>query len=282
MSGTLVGGLYAVMSVGISLSWGALKIINLAHFSFILLAAYLTFELTSAFETDPFLAVVVVFPLFFAAGALLQVFFEWAKVDEFKSLIISFGIFIIFQSLIRTVWTADFRELDASVNPYRSSSIFIGDVALRVPLLAALGAALLIAVGTTLLLAHSHFGRALRAVVEDAEIARAFGIDPRRVAVILSGLAAAYSGLAGVFIATFQSLNPDMAVGWFGLIFPVVILGGLGKTFGALGAGVIVGVTAGVATVLWGPLAAPLVTFLVLIGALLFRPEGLFTRRSAI
>jgi len=120
VSGILVGGLYAVMSVGISLSWGALKIINLAHFSFILLAAYLTFELTSAFGTDPFLAIVVVFPLFFTAGALLQVFFEWAKVDEFKSLIISFGIFIIFQSLIRSVWTADFRELDASVNPYRS------------------------------------------------------------------------------------------------------------------------------------------------------------------
>lgn len=277
-----MGGLYAVMSVGISLSWGALKIINLAHFSFILLGAYLSFELTNAFGTDPFLMIVVVFPLFFIAGVLLQIFFEWAKVDEFKSLIISFGIFIIFQSVARTIWTADFREIDAALNPYKSDSIFIGDLALRVPLLASFGAAVLIAAGTTFLLSRTHFGRALRAVVQDAEIARAFGIDPRRVAVILSGLAAGYSAIAGVLISTFQSLNPDMAVGWFGLVFPVVILGGLGKTFGALGAGVVVGVSAGVATVIWGPLAAPLVTFLILIGALLFRPEGLFTRKTAI
>lgn len=270
------------MSIGMSLSWGALKIINLAHFSFILLGGYLTIELTSAWEADPFLMIAVIFPVFFVAGALLQVFFEWAKVDEFKSLIISFGIFIIFQSLIRTVWTADFREIEVALNPYRSASIFIGGNALRIPTLASFGAALVIATGTTLLLNRSHFGRALRAVVQDAEIARAFGIDPRRVAVILSGLATAYSGVAGVFIATFQALTPDLSVSWFGIVFPVVILGGLGRSFGALGAGIVVGVSAGVATVLWGPLAAPLVTFLVLIGALLFRPEGLFTRQRAI
>ena len=270
------------MSMGISLSWGALKIINLAHFSFILLGAYLSFELTSAFGTDPFLMIVVVFPIFFFAGALLQIFFEWAKVDEFKSLIISFGIFIIFQSLARTIWTADFREIDASLNPYKSDSIFIGDFALRVPLLASFGVALLIAVGTSFLLSRTHFGRALRAVAQDVEIARAFGIDPRRVAVILSGMAAGYSAIAGVLFATFNSLNPNMSVSWFGLVFPVVILGGLGKTYGALGAGVVVGVSAGVGTVLWGPLAAPLVTFLILIAALLFRPEGLFTRKTAI
>ena len=124
--------------------------------------------------------------------------------------------------------------------------------------------------------------RAVRAVVQDAEMARAFGIDPRRVAVILSGLATAYSALAGVFIAMFQALSPSMTFAWFGIVFPVVILGGLGSSWGALGAGVIVGVSAAVATVWWGPLAAPLVTFLLLIAALLFRPGGLFTRGSAV
>jgi len=279
-SGLLIGGLYAMMSVGISLSWGALKIINLAHFAFILLGAYLTYQLTTSFGLDPFLMILVMFPLFFIAGAFLQVFFEWANVDEFKSLLISFGIFIIFSSLVRTVWTADFRRIGSEINPYDSASIFIGGVALQVPLIAAFVAALIIAVGMSLLLSRTHFGRAVRAVAQDAEMARAFGIDPRRVAVVVSGLATGFSGLAGVFIAMFQTLSPTMTFAWFGIVFSVVILGGLGSTYGALGAGVIVGIAAAVTTVTWGPLAAPLVTFLLLIAALLFRPGGLFKRGS--
>ncbi len=282
VSGVLIGGLYATMSVGISLSWGALKIINLAHFSFILLGAYVTYQLTVTFEIDPFLTILLVFPGAFLAGALLQIFFELTKVDEFQSLIISFGIFIIFQSLIRTVWTADFRRIGTELNPYESESFFIGDIAIQLPQLTAFAAALVIAAVTSLLLSRTHFGRAVRAVVQDAEIARSFGIDPRRVAVLLSGLATAYSALAGTFIALFQALSPSMAFGWFGIVFPVVILGGLGSTVGALGAGVIVGVAAGVATVQWGPLSAPLVTFSIMIAALLFRPEGLFRRKSVV
>ena len=98
---------------------------------------------------------------------------------------------------------------------------------------------------------------------------------------ILSGLATAYSGVAGVFIAMFQTLSPTMTFAWFGIVFSVVILGGLGSPYGALGAGIIVGVVAGVASVVWGPLSAPLVTFLLLIAALLFRPAGLFRRSTA-
>lgn len=279
-SGLLIGGLYAVMSIGISLSWGALKIINLAHFTFILLGAYLTYQLTTSFGIDPFLVIVVVFPLFFIAGVVLQVFFEWAKVDEFESLLISFGLFIIFSSLVRTAWTADFRTIAPQDNPYASASLTVLGVSLQVPLIAAFVTAVVVAVATSLLLAKTHFGRAVRAVVQDAEMARAFGIDTRRVAVLLSGLATAFSGLAGVFIAMFQVLSPSMTFAWFGIVFSVVILGGLGSTYGALGAGIIVGVVAAVATVVWGPLSAPLVTFLLLIAALLFRPGGLFRRAT--
>lgn len=280
VSGILIGGLYATMSVGISLSWGALKIINLAHFSFILLGAYITYQLTVSYEIDPFLAIVIVFPAAFAAGVLIQVFFEYTQVNEFQSLLISFGIFIIFQSLTRTIWTADFRRIGGELNPYASDSFIIGDIAVQFPQLAAFVAALAIAAVTSFLLSRTYFGRAVRAVVQDAEIARAFGIDPRRVAILLSGLATAYSGLAGVFIALFQSLSPSMSLAWFGIVFPVVILGGLGSTIGALAAGVVIGVAAGVASVQWGPLSAPLVTFSIMIAALLFKPEGLFSRQS--
>ncbi len=281
VSGILIGGLYAVMSVGISLTWGVLKIINLAHFSFILLGAYVTYQLSTTLGWDPLIALVIVIPGGFLAGVIMQVFFELAKVDEFQSLIISFGIFIIFQSVTRTIWTADFRRIDGDTNPYESMSFFVGDIAVQVATLIAFGVAVAIAIGMTVLLTRTYFGKAVRAIVEDPEIARAYGIDVRRVAVLLSGLATAFSAVAGVFIATFQSLSPNMSFGWFGIVFPVVILGGLGSTVGALGAGVIVGVAAGVATTEWGPLSASLVTFLILIAALLFRPQGLFTRQSS-
>ncbi len=280
VTGVLIGGLYALMSLGVSLSWGALKIINLAHFSFILLSAYLVYQLTVSFEVDPLLMTLVVVPAFFVVGVLMQVFFHWARVDEFKSLIITFGIFIILQSAMQTIWSADFRRIGSELNVYESGSIFIGGIALPSPVLLAFAAALGIAVMMSLVLGRTYFGKAVRAVAQDAEMARAFGVDTSRVAVVLSGLSGAFSALAGVFVAIGQTIFPGLAVSWFGIVFSVVILGGLGNTVGALTAGVIVGAAAGAAAVIWGPLAAPLVTFIILIAALLFRPQGLLTSRS--
>lgn len=280
VTGVLIGGLYALMSLGISLSWGALKIINLAHFTFILLSAYLVYQLTVTFEADPLLMTAIVVPVFFVVGVLMQMFFHWAKVDEFKSLIITFGIFIILQSSMQTVWSADFRRIDASLNPYAGGSVTIAGFALPIPVLLAFVVALAIAVVMSLVLGRTYFGKAVRAVAQDPEMARAYGVDTRRVAVLLSGLSGVFSALAGVFIALGQAIYPGLAVGWFGIVFSVVILGGLGNTVGALTAGVIVGVAAGAASVIWGPLTAPLVTFIILIAALLFRPEGLLTSRS--
>jgi branched-chain amino acid transport system permease protein len=210
----------------------------------------------------------------------MQVFFHRAKLDEFKSLIVTFGVFIILQSMIQTIWSADFRRIGSEVNVFEGGSIRLGDITLPYPVLLAFIVAVAIAVVMSVVLSRTYFGKAVRAVAQDAEMARAFGIDPNRVAVILSGVATAISALAGVFIAIGQALWPGLAVSWFGVVFPVVILGGLGNTVGALTAGVIVGVAAGVASVVWGPISAPLVTFVILIAALLFRPQGLLTSRS--
>jgi len=280
VSGILVGGLYALMSIGISLSWGALKIINLAHFAFILLSAYVVYQLAVTFEVDPLLMILVVVPLFFVLGVVVQIFFHLVKIDEFKSLIVSFGLFIIFQSVMQTIWSADFRRIGPELNPYETQSFFIGNIAFPLPQLAAFITALLIAGGMWLIFTRTYFGKAVRAVAQDPEMARAFGVDSRRVAVILSGLSTAFSALAGVFIAVGQTMFPELAIAWFGIVFPIVILGGLGNSLGTLTAGVIIGVAAGVSSVLWGPLSAPLVTFLILLAALLFRPDGLLTKRS--
>jgi branched-chain amino acid transport system permease protein len=218
--------------------------------------------------------------LFFVFGAVMQMFFHRFRVDEFKSLIVTFGVFIILQSMMQSIWSADFRTIGPNLNVYRTSSIRIGGIALPIPSLMAFVAAVIIAFAMSMLLRRTYFGKAVRAVAQDAEMARAFGVDTNRVAVLLSGLSAAFSALAGVFIAVGQQIFPGLAVSWFGVVFPVVILGGLGHTVGTLTAGVIVGVAYGVAAVMWAPLAAPLVTFLILIAALLFRPQGLLTSRS--
>ena len=282
VGGTLIGGLYALMSLGISLSWGILDIINLVHFMFIMWGAYLAYALTTSWGMDPLLTAFVVVPVMMLAGALLQVFFERVQIDEFKSLIITFGLFIIFQSLARTIWSADFRTLGTDVNPYASASVEIGGIAFQIPIVIAFVAATLIALGTRAMLNRTFFGKAVRAVVHDAGVARAYGVDPRRVAVLLAALAAGYSGLAGVLWATFQSMSPTIAVGWFGIVFPVVILGGLANAMGNLYAGIIVGVATAVSAVVWDPLSSALVTFTIMVLALLFRPQGLFTRRAAV
>ncbi|HLT97737.1 MAG TPA: branched-chain amino acid ABC transporter permease [Acidimicrobiia bacterium] len=281
VSGILSGGLYAMMSLGMSLSWGVLKIINLAHFSFILFSGYITYQLAFSYGWDPFLAIVVCVPLFALVGMALQWLFDRVRVSEFESLLLTFGIFIIFESLISTVWTADFRRMDTVQNPYQSQSVWVGDVALPVPQLAAFVVAVVIAFGTRYLLDRTDFGRAVRALSQDRAVARAFGVDPHRVAMRLAGLAAAFAALAGVFIAMSRALFPGLAVEWFGIVFSVVILGGLGSTLGTLIAAVIIGLVGGVATVLGGPPMAPLAIFLVLIATLLFRPQGILGRSSA-
>jgi branched-chain amino acid transport system permease protein len=281
VSGILVGGLYAVMSLGMSLSWGVLKVINLVHFAFILFSGYVTYELSTTFSLDPFVAIVVVVPVFFVAGMALQWGFEKTRISEFDSLLVTFALLLIFESLARTIWSADFRQIPIEQNPYVSGAWWLGDIALQIPRLAAFVAAVLVTFLTMYLLDRTYFGKAVRALAEDREMAVAFGINSSRVSILLAGMAAAFAALAGVFVAMSQALTPGLAVEWFGIVFPVVILGGLGSTKGSLASGVIIGVVAAVATVAAGPSMAPLITFVILILTLLFRPQGLFARSSA-
>ncbi len=282
ISGVLAGGLYAMMSLGVSLSWGVLKIINLAYFSFILLAGYGSYELAANQGWDPFVTVLAVVPVFVIVGGLLQLFFEKVKIGEFESLLVTFGLLIMLESVARSIWSADFRRIPSTENPYASSSLRIGEFAFPTPQLSAFLTAIVIGLLMKYLLDRTYFGKAVRALAQDRDMARAFGVDHRRVAVLLSGLAAATAAIAGVFIAMSQALFPSLAVEWFGIVFPVVILGGLGSTLGALGAGVVIGVVAAIASVTWGPSYAPLATFVILIATLLFRPDGLFTRKASV
>ncbi len=275
ISGLLIGGLYGIVAGGLSLVWGVLKVINLAHFSFAFLAGYLAYQFATTFPLDPFLALLITVPLFFGVGVAVQWFFDRFRVHEFQSLIVSFGLVIILENLITLIWSADYHKL---ASRYAVASFPLGPFFIPVPeLLTFLGAAL-IAIGATVLLRGTYVGLAFRALAQDRDVAGAFGVNTGRLGLLLSGLATATAGAAGVFISLVYTLFPSQPYAWMGVVFAVVILGGIGSVGGAFAAGLIIGVSEAVTMAVTSPGWAPLVSFSVLILALLFRPQGLFGR----
>jgi branched-chain amino acid transport system permease protein len=270
VSGLLAGGLYGLLALGLSLSWGLLRLVNLAHFALALLGAYLTYQLGHVLHWSPWLAAAVIVPAFFALGIALHVVFARFRVTEFTSLLVTFGLAVILESVIQWFWTADYRRYET---PYASASLRIGPLFVPVlELLACLTAAAL-ACATWAWLRFTYVGKALRAAAEDAAIAGAFGVNHRRHAFVLSGVSAAYAGVAGVFIALISTLAPAQIWAWLGVVFAVVIIGGLGNPVGALLAGFLIGVSESVTMAVAAPAWAPLVSFSILIGILVLRPE---------
>jgi branched-chain amino acid transport system permease protein len=280
LTGALVGGLYALMAIGLSLTWGMLRVINLAHFGMILLSGYLTYTLTTSAGFDPLLTIVVTVPTMFAIGASLQWGFQRFGVSELNSLLVSFGLLIISIQLISNVWSADFRRMTADVNPYATGALTIGPLVFPIPTLVASVSAIALVIGIHFLLERTFVGRALRAFGEDPAIASAFGMDHRRLGMLLAGIAGGTAAMAGTLFAVGGSLTPSTAFEWFGVVFAVVILGGIGNVIGTLLAGSLVGAASGVVAVAWSPVAAPLVVYSLVILALLFRPNGLLPRRG--
>jgi len=270
LSGLFIGGLYGLFGLGLSLSWGLLRLINLAHFALIFLGAYLTYHLTTIAGLDPFLALLVIAPAFFVLGMALQAAFARLGVSEFASLLVTFGLTVVVESVIQGIWTADFRRLES---PYGTATLRAGPLFLPVTEVLILTAAIALSLATWAWLRYTYVGKALRAGAEDPAIAAAFGVDHRRLALLLSGVGAAYAGVAGTFVALLYTLAPSQIYAWIGVVFAVVILGGLGKPLGPLVAGIAIGISEAITMALTAPSWAPLVSFTLLILVLVLRPD---------
>jgi len=269
LSGLFVGGLYGLLGLGLSLSWGLLRLINLAHFALAFLGAYLTYSMSSSLGLDPFWSLLVVPPAFFGLGVLCQALFARFGVTQFGSLLVTFGLTVIVESLIQWIWTADYRRLESA---YGRTSWRVAGLFVPVSDLSALIAAIVLAVLTWAWLRYTWVGKGLRACAEDPQIAAAFGVNHRRLALVLSGLGAAFAGVAGCFVALIYTLAPAQIYAWIGVVFAAVILGGLGNPLGPLVAGVVIGVSEALTMALTAPAWAPLVSFTLLILVLLLRP----------
>jgi branched-chain amino acid transport system permease protein len=270
LSGLFLGGLYGLVGLGLSLTWGMLKLINLTHFAFAFLGAYLTYQMATVLHVDPLLTLAITIPFFFILGVVLQAAFTRFGVNIVNSLLVTFGLAVIIESLIQGIWTADFRRLESG---YGTVSFKVGT--LFVPLAELLGflTAVALSLATWAWLRWTYLGKAMRASAEDPEIAAAFGVDHRRLALLISGLSAAYAGVAGAFIALIYTLAPSQLWAWVGVAFAAVIIGGLGNPVGALLAGVVIGMSEAVTMAITAPGWAPLVSFTLLILVILLRPE---------
>lgn len=268
LSGVFVGALYGLLGLGLSLSWGLLRLINLAHFAFAFLAAYLCYQL-STMGMDPLLTLVVIAPLFFAIGAALHWAMARFAITPFNSLLVTFGLTGIVEALIQTIWTADFRKLESSYGEQRFKLL-----GLYVPLpeLITLLLAVSLSFAVWAVLRYTDLGKALRASAEDAVIATAFGINQRRNALLLAGTCSALASVAGVCLALGFTLAPSQIYAWVGVVFAAVMLGGLGRALAPLIAGIVIGVSEAVTMAVTAPSWAPLVSFTLLIAILLFRP----------
>jgi branched-chain amino acid transport system permease protein len=269
VSGLLAGGIYALLALGLSLSWGLLRLVNLAHFALALLGAYLTYQIGTALQVPPWLAGLAIIPAFFLVGMALHAVFAYFRVTEFTSLLVTFGIAVILESVIQWFWTADYRRYET---PWATASLRVGPLFVPIlEMLACLTAAAL-AIATWAWLRFTYVGKALRASAEDPAIAAAFGVHHRRQAFLLSGVSAAYAAIAGAFIALIATLAPAQIWAWLGVVFAVVIIGGLANPIGALLAGLLIGVSESVTMAIVTPAWAPLVSFSVLIVILIVRP----------
>jgi len=268
LSGIFVGALYGLLGLGLSLSWGLLRLINLAHFAFAFLAAYLCYQM-AAFGVDPLLSLAVLVPLFFSIGAALHWLMARFSVTPFNSLLLTFGLTGIIEAIIQTIWTADFRKLESV---YGEHKFKIGVLYVPVPELITLVLAVALSFAVWAVLRYTDLGKAMRAAAEDAPIASAFGVNQKRNALLLAGTCAALASVAGVCLALSFTLAPSQMYAWIGVVFAAVMLGGLGRALGPLVAGTLIGVSEAITMAVTSPSWAPIVSFSLLIAILVLRP----------
>ncbi len=268
LSGIFIGALYGLLGLGLSLSWGLLRLINLSHFAFAFLAAYLCYQF-STMGMDPLVALLVIVPAFFAIGVLLHALIARFQITPFNSLLVTFGLTGIIEAIIQGIWTADFRKLESHYGEVRWK---VGGLFVPLPELITLLLAAGLSLGSWAVLRYTDIGKALRASAEDAPIAAAFGIHERRNSLLLAGTCAALASVAGVCLALGFTLTPSQIYAWVGVVFAAVMLGGLGRAMAPLVAGIVIGVSEALTMAITSPSWAPLVSFTLLIGILLFRP----------
>ncbi len=275
--GVLLGGLYALFAAGLSLVFGIMRLVNLAHGDLIILAAYLILLIVSVLGLNPFLAAAVAMPVMFAFGWLLQrvVLNRVLGEDILPPLLVTFGLSIVIQNALLEGFSADSRRVGAG--PLETASVDLGVVTLGVMPLLTFGSAILVIVALNQLFYRTALGRAFRATSDDPVTAQMMGIRPQAVFAQATGIAMVVVTIAALYLGMRANFDPTIGPARLLYAFEAVIIGGLGSLWGTLAGGVIIGVAQTVGAAVnpeWQILAGHVAFLLVL----LVRPRGLFPR----
>jgi branched-chain amino acid transport system permease protein len=284
LQGVLLGGLFALFATGLSLAFGVMRFVNLAHGDLAVLAAFLAVSTTATLDVNPFVSLLVIVPGFALGGYVLQrfVFNRTMGADPLPSILVTFGLGVVIQNALLEHYSADSRGLDAGAIETRSATL-TDDISVGwFPLLTLL-VAVAVLVALQLVLSRTRAGRAFRATADDPATARLMGIDDRAIYARIMAIAFATVALAGVFLGIRQTFGPSDGPTALIFGFEAVVIGGLGSLWGTLVGGVILGVAQTVGNqvdVRYDLLSGTLFGHLIFLAVLAFRPHGLLGRKG--
>ena len=279
VAGLLLGGFYAAVTAGVSISFGMLDIVNIAHPGFVILGSYLAYFLNINYGVDPILVSILMLPAFYALGALIyQVYylsFEKRGQEALRGLAFFFGLLFVTEVTLILVFGVDYRYVEAG---YIGPSIRIGIVDMPWRMLAPCIAALAMFGAIQLFISRTFIGRAILAVSQDQLALQLMAADPIRIKRIAFGLSIATAAVAGALLIIIQPVEPSVGREYIGRMFAICVLGGLGSMPGTLIAAMLLGVVESLTATFYGPSWAPAVAFGLLLLTLAFRPAGLLGR----
>jgi branched-chain amino acid transport system permease protein len=279
VSGLLLGGFYAAVTIGVSISFGMLDIVNIAHPAFIILGSYIAYIGNTMLGIDPILASVIALPAFYLLGmAVYQVYylaFERRGQEALRGLAFFFGLLFITEVTLLLVFGVDYRLVDA---PYIGASLHLGAIDLPLRLLVPCLVALVMIGGLQIFMVRTFIGRAILAVSQDQLALRLMGANPIRIKRIAFAISIATASIAGAVLIVIQPVEPSIGRDYIGRVFAICVLGGMGSFPGTVVAAMTLGIVESLTATFYGPSWAPAVSFGFLLVTLAVRPAGIFGR----
>ena len=277
--GILLGGFYAALSIGLSISFGLLDIVNIAHPAFIILGAFICFVFNSHYGIDPILMGIIFSPVFFLLGLLIyRIYyerFEKTGAEALRGLAFFFGLMFIIEVILIMSFGVDFQMVQAGYIDFKAT---FGVVDIPFRMFVPFVFAMLMAVGLQWFSSRTFFGRAMQAVAQDSLALRLMGIDPVKIKTIAFGISIATCSIAGALLVIVIPIEPSVGRLYIGQVFAIVVLGGLGSQSGTLIAAMLLGLVESLITTFFGPSWSPAVAFGALILVLAFKPTGILGR----
>jgi branched-chain amino acid transport system permease protein len=279
ISGILIGGVYALIGIGLTIIFGVMRVINFAHGDLLMLGMYATFYIFTFFNIDPFVSIVITIPLMFLYGGFLQKYFINRILGSLpqNQILLTIGMGLVMSNSIMLICTSDYKILTTS---YSSGSVDILGISISQPLVISFAITVVITAALYWFLLKTDTGQAIRATAQDREAAQLMGINVKKMSIIAFGLGSALAGTAGALISPTYYIFPQVGSAFTLKAFVITVLGGMGSIVGATLGGVLIGIAESIGGVYIGAGWKEVIVFVLFLLVLLFKPSGLMGKSN--